>query len=163
MRPIWLPSVLSMDGPWEKTLEKLYAIFTNDFINGEPKFGLIPVWWDNRKPDGKYDEGFWHIITKTDYTIMDRVPDYERAKRLPWCAPTIINYREPTIKCWDFLEASRRIRTYIWLEDWEYVVILEKRQLDNEEIAILITAFVVYGSSTRKNLLAKYEKRINSD
>ena len=163
MRPIWLPGVLSMDGSWDKTLEKLYRIFENDFIIGRPLFGELPVWWNNRKVDGQYEEGFWHLITKTEHSIMDRVPDFDRAKRLPWCAPAIINHNDPLVKCWGFVEDNGIIRTYIWLEGWDYVVILEKRRMRIGEVAFLITAYFVEGSKTRKKLLAKYENRINTD
>ena len=158
MTPAWLPNIISLDGPWEVTLAKLYGIFENDFIRGKPCFGDKPVWWDNRIEDGKYEEGFWHIISTGP--VGQRVPDYEREKRLPWCAPTILNCGDRAVKCWDYRENGGEIRTYIWLEHLDYVIILEKRKMRFGEIAFLITAFHVGGSSTRNKLGQKYEQRI---
>jgi hypothetical protein len=161
MKPAWLPNILSLDGTWEDTLEKLYSIFDQDFIQAKPSFNGMPVWWDQRIPDGRYEEGFWHIITVRDQVTQDRIPDYERAKRLPWCAPTITHSEDQAVKCWDYEEADGRIRTYVWLEQWDYVVILEKRQMRLGEVAFLITAYHVSGSSTRKKLAQKYEQRVS--
>jgi len=50
---------------------------------------------------------------------------------------------------------------YLWLENWDYVIVLEKRQLrGGRNIAFLITAFYVEGERTRRNLRRKYESRI---
>ena len=51
------------------------------------------------------------------------------------------------------------MRTYVWLEDWDYVVILEKRKHRIGKIAFLITAFHVEGKSRRINLERKYLKK----
>lgn len=160
MRPIWLPAILNMDGPWEETFKKLYEIFNNDFIEGKPKFGNIPVWWNNRKFDGEYEEGFWHIITKVDHSSGDRLIDHERARRLPWCAPTISNYSDLTIKCFEYLEQDGEINTYIWLENWDYVVILKKRKMRVGLVAFLITAFFISGRESREKLRKKYDNRL---
>lgn len=161
MRPSWLPRVLSLDGTWESTLGKLYNIFEVDFIQGHPFFDEKPVWWDTRKLDGCYEEGFWHIISTTDPNTQDRIPDFERARRLPWCAPTILNHTDRAVKYWDYLESNGRIRTYVWLVEWDYIIILEKRKMRIGEIAFLITAYSIGGSNTRGKLETKYEKRVN--
>lgn len=160
MKPAWLPNTISLDGEWEKTLNKLYLIFVEDFIKGKPKFGDRSVWWDQNKYDGRFEEGFWHVISAKDHATQERIPDFERAKRLPWCAPVVLNYQDPQIKCWDFQEGRGKIRTYIWLEQWDYLVILEKRSTRNGEIAFLITAYFISGSSSRKKLTQKYEQRV---
>jgi hypothetical protein len=160
MRPAWLPNILSLDGTWEKTLAMLYTIFAKDFIRADLHFEHRPVWWDKRKSDSQYEDGFWHVISTKNYETGDRIPDYERAKRLPWCAPTITNSDDGEVKCWDYLESDGGIRTYLWLEQWDYVVILEKRIQRIGEIAFLITAFYVRGNRTREQLKQKYKQQV---
>lgn len=160
MKPRWLPNTISLDGEWEKTLVRLYSIFEQDFIQTQCHFEKRQVWWDDRKFDGRYDEGFWHIISTTDRETLERIPDFERAKRLPWCAPAISNSQDPQVKCWDFREGNGKIRTYLWIEQWDYLVILEKRTVKLGEIAFLITAYHIGGNSTRRNLTRKYEQRV---
>jgi hypothetical protein len=160
-KPDWLPEMISIDGEWEQVLAKLYGIFVQDFKQTKRFFEGWPIWWDRRVlPSDRYEEGFWHLITKTDQENNERLLDPSRAERLPWCGPTISNSQDQAVKVWNFREASGRLRTYVWLEAWDYVIILEKRQQRIGEVAFLITAFYVDGDSRRRNLRAKYEKRV---
>ena len=156
----WLPEMVSVGGEWEMVLAKLYHIFDEDFRKTECTFEGRPVWWDRRiLPGDRYEEGFWHLITKTDQKTKDRLFDPRRAERLSWCCPIISNVDDDAVKVWNFREARGQLRTYIWLEDWDYIVILEKRRQRVSEIAFLLTAFHVGGQATRRRLRAKYEKR----
>jgi hypothetical protein len=159
--PDWLPDIVSVSGKWEKVLVWLYQIFDRDFRQTGCRFKNAPVWWDQRKLDNSpYEEGFWHLITKFDHSRQERLLDPRRAERLPWCKPVITNCGDPEIKVWDYKEARGKIRTYIWLENWDYVVVLEKRVLrGGRVIAFLITAFYMGGSSTRRKLQRQYESR----
>lgn len=159
MKPSWLPNSIDVDGVWERVLETLYSIFELDFIQSSPKFEARQIIWDERKIDGRYEEGFWHLITKKDQSTGERYPDFPRAARLPWCAPTINNFHDPVVRVWDYLEGSNRIRTYLWLQNWDYVVILEKREQRRGPVAFLVTAYYVEGDSTRKKLLKKWNYR----
>jgi hypothetical protein len=158
--PPWVPHIINVNGIWEQVLNLLYRIFENDFINVTLNYEGRQVKWDNRKLDGKYDEGFWHLITNTDNYTGERIPDYRRAERLPWCGPIISNSGDSCLKVWDYCESNGRIRTYLWLENWDYVVVLEKRSTTTKEVAILITAYYIEGSSTRNKFLGKYNNRI---
>jgi hypothetical protein len=108
-----------------------------------------------------YEEGFWHLITKLDHQSGDRLLDPRRAERLPWCKPTIEHSAEPAVKMWRYKERRGKTRIYIWLENWDYVTILEERQLrGGRQVAFLITAYYVSGSSTRRTLQKKYDARM---
>ena len=159
--PAWLPHIVKVDGRWEHVLPMLYSIFTGDFIKVQRTFEGREVHWDERKLDGKYEEGFWHLITKTDHSSGERLPDFRRAERLPWCGPTISNSTDNAVKVWDYREGNGKILTYLWLELWDYVVILEKKKQRKGEIAFLVTAYYVSGASTRRNLQRKYGNRVN--
>lgn len=160
MKPTWLPEIISINGEWDTALDNLYTIFKTDFVQGQPTLNGIPIWWDNRKTDGKYEEGFWHLITKEDFSSKERLFDSRRAERLCWCVPTILNSKDNAVKIWDYEEAPRRVRTYVWLEQLDYLIILEKRKNRNVTVLFLVTAYYVEGESTKKKLEEKYSKRI---
>lgn len=153
-----MPELFLLDGNWELTLQKLYKLFEQDFIVKERWYKGYQVTWDTRKVDGIYDEGFWHLISKMDKFTGERIPDFRRAERLPWCGPTIDNESDVEVKVWDYREKNKKIRTYLWLESWDYVIVLEKRR--NKSFVILITAYYVEGPSTVRNLNQKYADRI---
>jgi len=156
MTPKWLPTLIDTDGDWDKVLLRLFKVFESDFIKNKFKYNNKRLIWDARILEGKYPEGFWHITTRKDFITKERLPDYPRAKRLPWCKPTILNSNEPEVRLWEVRE-DRKIKVYIWLEAFDYVVILQKK----EKIYFLITAYHVDGDSNRRLLTRKYNRRIN--
>jgi len=152
--------MISTDGEWNDVLKRIYGIFVSDFKKDKPELNGLQIWWDRRiLKNDIYEEGFWHLITRIDNKIKDRLFDPERAKRLPWCNPIIVNFQDEMVKFWDYKESDGRLRTYLWLEDFDYAVVLEKRAQRFGNVYFLITAFYVDGSSKRKNLRKKYEKR----
>jgi hypothetical protein len=160
MKPDWLPDMVSVNSDWNSILVALYAIFTTDFKQGDCRFQGRPVEWDKRVlANDQYEEGFWHLITKTDQRTGDRLFDPRRAERLPWCAPTINHSPHASIKIWEYQEAGNRLSKYVWLENWDYVVILAKRKRPAGDSYYLVTAFHVDGDSTRRNLRRKYSQR----
>lgn len=160
--PNWLPSIVSVSGQWSRVLKRLYRIFDRDFRQTGCYFEGRTVSWNRRRLDASpYEEGFWHLITKYDHSQGERLLDPRRAERLPWCKPTIVNSDDEEVKVWCYQEARGKIRTYVWLENWDYVIVLENRELHGgRSISFLITAFYVEGNSTRRSLQRKYEKRV---
>jgi hypothetical protein len=160
-RPAWLPELESCDGAWEQTLPRLYQIFNRDFIVGHPRFRNKPVWWNRNIQSGSpYEEGFWHLITKNDQSSGERLPDFRRAERLPWCAPLITNADDPAILSWDSKHVCGKLRTYLWLEDQDFVLILEIQSVRLGNIYRLITAYFIEGDGTRKKLRLSYGNRV---
>ncbi len=157
--PHWLPDMVNVNGEPEKVFAMLYGIFDADFRCGGRQFLAMPVWWDRRVIDPPYEEGFWHLITRKDYDGGERLLDFRRAERLPWCGPTITNCVDGCVKVWDYEQDDGRIRTYVWLATHDYVVILEKKAKRVGVVAFLVTAFHVDGSQKRKDLERKYRKR----
>ena len=159
--PGWLPPMLTLSGTWGKIASDLYAIFENDFKQGKPKFQHYMVWWDQRVLSGqRFEEGFWHLISRDDKNSGERIPDFRRAERLPWCAPVIINSDNSAVNVWDYQESRGQIRTYVWLENRDYCVILEKLRRHSQAAAMLVTAFHVDGPSQRRSLRTKLEKKV---
>lgn len=71
----------------------------------------------------------------------------------------IRNSHHDAVKVWDFRERNGGLRTYLWLEEWDYAVVLEKRPHRIGEIAFLITAFYLGFPRSRRNLARKYQER----
>jgi hypothetical protein len=158
----WLPETITVDGEWQGILFRLYRIFECDFKDTRRVFQALPVRWDTSiLPGERYEEGFWHLITRDNHKTRERLFEPKRAERLPWCGPTITNSHHEAVKVWDYNEGKKRVRTYIWLDTRDYAIILERRQTRKRRIAFLITAFHVDGPSRRRSLLRKYENRLS--
>lgn len=159
--PEWLPAIISVNGEWDKVLETLYGIFKTDFVEGKPLLNKSKVWWNRRIWDGdKYEEGFWHLISKDDDSTNERLFDPRRSERLPWCRPTIDHFNDSAVRHWDYRVSRSRTETYLWLENFDYVIVFQKRKQNIGTVYFLITAYYVDGDSTKRNLRRKYQDRI---
>jgi hypothetical protein len=157
--PNFLPPTLSLRGSWYQILEVLYRVFDRDFKKYIPNHDGLPIIFDRRisqDGDGK-EEGFWHVITKVDYKSGDRLPDYDRAKRLPWARPIMESPTRSEIKVFDYDHGSsaKGIRRYIWLENFDYVLVLTRRRTNY----FWLTAFFVTKGSKR-DLANRYNNRV---
>jgi len=101
--------------------------------------------------DGK-EKVFWHITDKEMHPYSDRLPDIRRAERLNWIRPMIENCNENEIQCFDYTESSGQIRAYLWLERYDFIVILGKLPRINYTI---ITAFYIDFENKRRELRKK--------
>lgn len=157
----WLPSILLLSGTWEEILSTLYSVFEEDFKKGKPYLDDYAIWWDQTiKADQTYEEGFYHIISIDNKKTGERIPEFRRAERLPWCAPLITHSDDNSVKIWDYEEGTGQIHTYIWLEEGDYCIVLKKLPTHSFKVAMLITAFYVDGPSRRRNLRTKLEKKL---
>ncbi len=155
--PSWLPPMLSVN-PWtEDTFENLYEIFTRDFKTSQPIYDGQVVWFFPETEDGK-EVIFWHLTTRDDNETGDRLPDCRRSERLPWARPMLDNPGAPEVLAWDYLEGDKTIKTYVWLKDYDYLVLMKKYPDGRRR---LITAHCIDYPHKRKNLEKKYKKRIS--
>jgi hypothetical protein len=168
-RPNWLPETVCVDGEYNQVLVKLYEIFEKDIKHTILRLNGVPVWYDRRLlPGDKYEEGFWHLTSRDELVfdkklkrnVLNRVWDPRRSERLPWCRPTIDNFKEIAVLTWDFREARGQVRTYLWLKKYDYVVVLEKQSKRLGPIYMLITAFYVDYASKRRDLETRYLNRL---
>lgn len=160
-KPSWLPDVVRVDGEWEQIVTMLYGIFTTDIKNGGLTFHSHEIWWDRKvEPGDEYEAAFWHLISRKDLESGDRLLDPRRAERLPWFAPTIKNKHTSDVSVFNFTEGDRTIRTYVWLKDYDYVIILQKKQIGSYHVYLIITAFHVDGNSQRRRLQRKLERQV---
>ena len=171
--PVWLPDPIEYHGDWDSFVRVLYRVFETDFKQGQPQYQNCPIWHDrriNQKDKYGFEEGFWHLVTKDDWVWnpakrkkeKQRLPELKRAARLPWTKPIFNHDSKPEIKVWDFEEGMRRniVRRYIWLEEYDFVVILEKQTKKKGDVFMLITSFIVDYEAKRKDLQSRYKRRI---
>jgi hypothetical protein len=82
---------------------------------------------------------------------------------LPWGRPTIENENAPEIVVWNFDEETRKgkkvVRTYLWIKQWDYAVVLERQEKSWGAIFMLITAFPVDIPAKRIDLESRYNRR----
>lgn len=148
--PDWLPELIPFQGDWNAFVRALHVVFRRDFIDSKPRFRMCPVWHDrrvNRSDTRCYEEGFWHLVTHDEWVFDPR---------------TIEHHADPTMLVWDFEEESRRgsaMRTYVWLKELDYVVVLERQPHSRGDIYMLITAFDVTHEGKRRDLASRYERR----
>lgn len=158
--PSFLPPMLNLDGEWATVLERLYAVFSRDFKETKAHHrGLRVIYNGAVLPDGLgKEEGFWHVMSRKDKTTGERLPDYPRAKRLPWAKPIVESPERSEIKVWQYREGSSDsgIRTYLWLEKYDYLLILQKKK----NVYYWVTAFYVDFEGKRAELRRKYEQRV---
>jgi hypothetical protein len=162
----WLPHLFSVTGNWQRDITGVYAVFCADFKVGPPLFRGTYVQFDRRiKPGDTYEEGFWHLIQHSQREGAPRLPNLRSMERIPWCKPMVENSRRPAVKTWDYEKKLGKIRTYIWLVNYKYVVVLEHKLMGKTKGTpfwgvILITAYYVEGDSSARSLLNRYKNRI---
>jgi hypothetical protein len=158
--PDFLPSILNLSGSWEHILNLLYSVFTKDFKDESVYHYSIRVIYNNKiLPDGHgKEEGFWHVISKVDMETKERIIDFRRAERLPWARPIMESPKRAEIKLFDYDHGLTRksIRRYIWLEEYDYVVILQRKR----NVYFWVTAYYVDSKGRRVDLNRRYKKRL---
>ncbi len=158
--PDFLPPIIDLRGSWEEILERLYAVFCRDFKTGAIYHRGMRIIYDNRiLPDGcKKEEGFWHTVSRKDRDSGERLIDYRRAERLPWARPTMESPERNEIRVFDYDHGTKDIgvRRYIWLAEYDYVLILQKKK----KAMFWITAYYVDSERVRRDLSKRYEKRL---
>jgi hypothetical protein len=158
--PDFLPSILDLRGTWEEILERLYTAFCQDFKKGAVHHCGMRVLHNNKiLPDGHgKEEGFWHIVSRKDRESGERLIDYRRAERLPWARPVIEYPVRSEIKVFDYDHGTKDVgeRRYIWLADYDYVLIFQKKK----KTLFWVTAYYVDSDRGRRDLARRYEKRL---
>ena len=172
-KPGWLPPHIPFNGDWDTFVKALYIIFDRDFKKVWPRFRTFPVWYNRWiDPEDKlhFEEGFWHLVTRDQMVYnrqarrneKERLPELDRAGRLPWAKPIIEHETAVEILAWDFDDATKWgtvVRTYVWLKNHDYVVVLERQKKDKGDVFMLITSFLLDFEGKRRDLQSRYERR----
>jgi len=154
--PNWLPDPFSVS-PWtESTYDELYKIFRRDFIESQPVYLGHTVWCFPEIEDGK-EKIFWHLTSQDDTENGERLPDLRRCERLPWAKPMLENPKDPEMLAWDHSEGDGSVRTYVWLINYSFVVIMKKYP---DEKRRMVTSFYVEHPHYSRKLMKKYNRRL---
>ncbi len=155
--PAWLPAELDLNGSWPEIRDLLHTIYTGRIRRGL-RFRSLPVMPDGRKSEDEFEDGYWHLTSRNDYVwnektrCREKVRNYDskRSARLPWVVAIIQNADAPEVSVFESVdEKSGRLRTYLWLQGSEFVVVLERRTLPAKagkpkfQFYQLVTAFCV--------------------
>jgi len=144
--------------PWtNETYDELYAIFKRDFKDSQAVYEGNAVWFFPEMDSGK-EVVFWHMTSRHDQEAGERLPDLRRSERLPWARPMLDGSRRPEILAWDYEEGDRSIKTYLWLKDYDFLVLMKKYRNGGRR---LVTSYYVDRPHTRRSLEKKYARRIN--
>lgn len=120
----WIPELLSCDGVWADVLEAIYDRYMDDFVRNKVRYrGRVVVTRQHPESYGK-GFGFWHCISE-GVVEDERVPDFDRCKRIGWIKVVIENCNRPEVECW--VESRRgQVDHVLWYRE-EFVVILSER------------------------------------
>lgn len=153
--PEWLPEPIDVNGVPSEVFALLYLQFRLDFLDSSCYLRDAPVHCSRFKKEGEeYEEAFWHLVTREEHSTGARLLDTRRAQKLAWCAAVIANCDDTRVTAWNYLEGTGKKRIYLWLRDWDYVVILEERK----GVFWLITAFDV-DARKRYDFEGRYNRR----
>jgi len=155
--PQWLPKELcyaSYGGNWDKFLSALYDIFLTDFKHLKAKYEGRTVVYDSRIEYGK-EKAFWHLIQRDDFSTRQKLPDIRRCERIPWPKPIIENSVDTRVSVWG-KRIKREVRTHIWLEALDYIVVLSEKP----KVVVIVTAYCTDIESQRRKLRKDRDKFI---
>jgi hypothetical protein len=157
--PSWLPPLACVDEPLDEAIARLYLVFGRDFKRDGCKLYDVPVQCSMRISAGElYEDMFWHLLSKNNQKTKVRAFDPCRAKRLSWCRAVIGHADDEAVTVWR--DRVGRARTYLWLQEHDYLVVLERGTREDGEFAFLTTAYCVEGNSTRSKLENSYGRRL---
>jgi len=156
--PEWLPEPLHLKTWSHDTYDRLYQWFCSEILSAPLQYDGSKVWYFPDIEDGR-EALFWHLTAREDKATGDRIPDLPRCRRLPWLRPLLLNTRRPGVLGWDYLEGDGSTKTYVWLRDYDYVVIMKKYPDGSRR---LVTAYCIQYSNERRKLQKKYDGRLNA-
>lgn len=151
----------------------LYEYFYEDFVDNKTYLNqniyINPK--SHKKDDGK-ELVFWHLTTRETkirrkvgnrwIVEKERLPDYRRSERLLWIKNIIENHSMDDIKMFYHKETNPKedIRLYLWLDDYDFVVILQKLGRNS---SYLVTSFYIDRDGKRKEYLKRYNHYIRKN
>lgn len=127
------PELLPFDGDWERYEERVYEMFLDTFVRAEVRFHGVKVKAQYRPETRGKGYSFWHVVSEAPHSgnrnEEDRIPDLRRCERIAWI-PWAIEHASNGAEGFSWWEnrRGRDTRVVIWVEAWDFVVILAKRR-----------------------------------
>lgn len=131
----------------EDKIRQLYKSFYNGFITKPFEVNNATVMIKQAfsrhvgQPDyfQEFVHDFVHTITRQGNISKRRVFEPQRANRIHWIKPILLNCKDNRIRKYKFVESDGKVRDYFWFEEKDVVVVLEMVLSDYW----LITAHIV--------------------
>jgi len=134
---------LEIEGPTPNQLYQMYGVFLQDIARNPIIMNGKQVKFNSNKSKHPICKGkalaFEHIITRESRISGRRDFDRERANKIHWIRPILLNAGDVRIKCFEKTNYKGQNQQYYWFEEKSFVVILREIQSD----LFLITAFLV--------------------
>jgi hypothetical protein len=133
----------------------LYKIFEEDFKDKPLEYKSFRVWFFPEILDGK-ELILWHLTHREDEETKKYYPDLRRSERLPWARPLIEHPDDRDVLAWDFKKYDGKTVTYVWLKDYDYLVLMKKYRDGQRR---LMTSYYIDHDHKRKRLERKYKRK----
>ncbi len=142
--------------------DRAYAIFKKSLMDEEITFNNIPVKVRELPYEDNKVQGFFHIISEMDKKLKIRMYKNERVKFIPFISRMITEHSKcntclnncSKIKVWTAPYKGKISRTKLYFEEYDYIVILEKRNNYYQ----LVSAYVVDRKDRKIDILKEYNK-----
>jgi hypothetical protein len=148
----WLPDLVKYNGKtsFDEYYEAVYTYFKNDFVDSRPIFKGKNVGLQiEPKVNGK-EQTFHHITTEGDEP--NRKISSSRCERIRW-NKAIIESDWVGLKIWTTKYPKNQLRTIIWFEQMDYMVVLREAK----GYYVFITAYPIDKEHTKRKLTKLYD------
>ncbi len=153
--PSWLPTLFTLSscsGDIIYYTDKLYEIFLNDLVNGNLTLSNKKIIISSKLENDGRHERFWHTITDPHNPSISDIK-LERAEKLPWIKPIIINVPKTEILIYERTKNNEK-RLYLLLPNSNYIVVLSVKK----QSYYYVTAFHIDYSYKIAEYKKEYEK-----
>lgn len=158
---IKLPPLINFNDydSYQEYIDTVYRFFEDDFLKNAVYYLKEKIRCDSKIEDGKICT-FWHIATNK-FSDKDRAPDMARCARIQWIKPIIEKHRSKNVYVWEKTKKGRR-RIYFCLNDWSYLIIVEKRinklkENPSKYYLVLYTAFPIDEDWYKESLKKEFQ------
>lgn len=143
--------------------DRAYKVFKREIIDGKLLFNGKEVRTREYPIIDNKVQSFFHIISEENKKgVKIRLYKPERVRMIPYISKMINYYTEcqtcedncSKIKVWSAPYNAKQLRTKIFYEDENYIIILEERK----EYYLLVSAYVVDRTDRKIDLLKEYNK-----
>ena len=148
-----LPNEITGDfnGQFESYDDLVYEAFRYDFVRTSPNFEGTSLKL-KRHPLRNSREATYYHLTRKGPDEENRIPCYERMKKIRWARAIIDSCPNDDIKIWTKL-TNRKTRILLFHETSRYLVVLDKRK----DYILFWTAYPITTNNKVRRLLREYE------
>ena len=149
------PPLLSLTGDQARDLLLVERLWSETMRAG-PRINGWPIRFDGTPGPFGIPNACWHMASK-DVRGGGREYNVMRARRVAWACWMFANPNVDCITTWLAIERRRR-RLYLWMQEYDYVLVLEERA--EAGCYYVVTAYAVEGKSSVRKLQTSLCNRI---